>query len=236
MSEYPIRILPNKKYARRININSLYNQCKEALLIRRLDCKEEPFHIIGGYKILNEGIINDDVLEWSTNLLGGEFKIEDICWRQIKQGINEWNDNEDDDVDICDYNGCYEQITSKYFVCISLCRFHNVTIPYKRKFGSEKDLKQYIDKTGEIIKTNNATDEQECHATITIEHKPIMLNYWHMTVGVTPKDFETQIPRDGKKNHSLKKRVKEALHMHILNNVICEVTNIENIPLSLYVK
>lgn len=235
MSEYPIRILPNKKYVRRININSLYSLCKEALLIRRLDCEENPFHSIGNYKILNEGVINDDVLEWSTNLLGGEFKIEDICWRQIREGINEWNDD-DNDVDICNYIGCYEQITSKYFVYISLCRFHNVTIPYKRKFGSEKDLKQYIDKTGETNQTYNAIEGNECHAVITIEHKPTMLNYWHMTVGVTPKDFEMPIPRDSKKNQSLKKRVKEALHMHILNNVICEDTKYDNIPSSLYVK
>lgn len=237
MCEYPIRILPKKEYVKRINVCDLYTSCKEAILIRRLDCEEYPFHCIGGRKILNEGVINDDVLDWSTNLLGGEFKIEDIGWRQIGKGITEWNDG---DIKICDYNESYELTKSKYFIFIPLCRFHNQVIPYKRKFGSRKDLEQYIKKTDEI--NNNvstqwkAEDEFECHAYITVEHKPIVLNYWHMTIEITPRDFDSPMPRDGKNNKSLKKRIKAALHMHILNSLECEVTHIKDIPNELYKK
>lgn len=237
MCEYPIRILPKIQYVKRINIGDLYTYCKEALLIRRLDCEDNPFHYIGGRKLLNEGIINDDVLDWSTSLLGGEFKIEDICWRQIGKGITEWNDEE---INICDYNESYELTKSTYCIFIPLCCLHNQIIPYKRKFGSRKDLEQYTEKTKEfdqeVITQWNSEDELKCHASITVEHKPIVLNYWHMTIEITPYDFELPVARDSKKNRSLKKKVKEALHMHILSNLICEVTRIEDIPKKLYEK
>lgn len=237
MCKYPIRILPKKQYVNRINIGHLYTQCQESLLVRRLDCEGTPFHYIGNQKLLNEGVISDDVLDWSINLLGGEFKIEDICWRQTGKGITEWNDG---DVNICDYDGSYELTKSTNCVFISLCCLHNQIIPYRRKFGSRKDLEQYTVKTSEFNKDVmvqwNTEDELECHATIIVEHKPTMLNYWHMTIEIVPKDFEEPISRDSKKNKSLKKRVKEALHMHIVSNVICKVTHIENIPQTLYVK
>ncbi len=238
MCEYPIKILPKKQYVKCINIDDLCAQCKRAVLVRRIDCDELPFHYIGGYKVLNEGIINDDVLEWSTNLLGGDFDIKDICWRQFGKGIEEWNEG---DVNICDYSGSYEQIKSVNYVSIYLCRFHNKNIPYKRKFGSRKDLEQYTEKTKElnkdIIEHWSSENEFDCIATITIVHKPTMLNYWHMTIEIRPHDFESSVPRDSKKNKSLKKRIKEALHMYILNNVVCEeIHNIEQIPESLYMK
>lgn len=237
MCEYPIRILPKKQYVKRIDIDNLYAMCQESLLVRRLDCDGIPFHYIGGRKLLNEGVIGDDVLDWSTNLLGGEFKIEDICWRQLGKGIADWND---EDVNICDYDGSYELTNLTNCVFISLCCLHNQIIPYRRKFGSRKDLEQYSEITSEFDKNVmaqwNADNELECHATITVEHKPTMLNYWHMTIEISPKDFDAPIPRDSKKNKSLKKRVKEALHMHILSNVICDVTHIEDIPKTLYVK
>lgn len=237
MSKYPIRILPKKQYVKRIDIDKLYTLCKESLLTRRLDCEGTPFHYIGGRKILNEGIINDDVLDWSTNLLGGKFKIKDICWRQIGKGITEWNN---EDVNICDFDGCYELIKSTNYVFIPLYCLHNQIIPYRRKFGNKKDLEQYTIKTNvldkDFIEHWTTEDEIECRATITVEHKPTMLNYWHMTVEIAPEDFKAPIPRDSKKNKSLKKRVKEALHMHILNNVICKETRIKKIPKTLYIK
>ncbi len=237
MCEYPIRILPQKKYVRHIDVNNLYVKCQKSLLVRRLDVDGNPFHYIGGRKLLNEGVINDDVLDWSTNLLGGKFKVEDVYWRQKEKGIIEWNN---EDVNIDDYNGCYEQITSANCVFITINCLHNKSIPYKRKFGSKRNLEQYVEKTHDIeeeaIKHWGVCDEPECHATITVEHKPTMLNYWHMTIEIAPRDFTEPIPRDSKKNKSVKKRVKEALHLHIIKNVMCEKDYVEDIPESLYLK
>lgn len=237
MCEYPIRILPKEQYVRRIDVGLLHKECQTSLLARRLDAEECPFHYIGGRKLLNEGVINDDVLDWSTNLLGGEFKIEDVFWRQKGEGIEEWNDG---DVDICKYNGCYEHTKSSYCVFIAINSLHNITVPYKRVFGSKSDLEKYLEKTHDItvdaIEQQHAGYEQECRATITIEHKPTKLNYWHMTIEITPKDFTEPITRDGKKNKSVKRRVKEALHLHIIKNVICEEPQISGIPQRLYVK
>lgn len=236
MCEYPQRILPKKQYVDRIDINQLCSICKKTSLARRLDVETEPYHYIGNHKLVNEGVINNDVLDWSTNLLGGEFKIEDICWRQKGDGCAEWNN---EDIDICDYNSeCYEQTTSKYCAFITIECLHNIEIPYKRRFGSKKDVEQYAEKTQDItidvIKAWNQDNEPECHATIVVEHKPTMLNYWHMTVGVIPRDFKEPISRDCK--NSVKKRVKEALYLHIIKNITCDEPDIEEIPVKLYLK
>lgn len=234
MCDYPSRILPNRQYVRRINIDELHVKCQNSLLIRRLDSDEYPFHEIGGRKLLNEGVINDDVLDWSTNLLGGEFKIEDICWRQTLKGVAEWNGEE---VDIHNYDGNYHQIVPTYYIFIKINCLHKATIPYNRKFGSKKELEQYAKKTNDVTKDNidwYVDNEVECHATITIEHKPTMLNYWHMTIEITPRDFDKPMPRNGKQNKSLKKKVREALHVYLVSNVMCEVESVENIPKELY--
>lgn len=204
-----------------------------------MDTEECPFHYIGGRRILNEGIITDDVLDWSTNLLGGKFKTEDAFWRQKGKGTTPWKDK-DGNVNLCHYNGCYEQTTSKHCAFITVKCLHNKEIPYKRVFGNKKDLEQYAEKTHDVTKEAleqwHTDAEPECHATITIEHKPIVLNYWHMTIEITPKDFANPIPRDSKKNKSIKKRVKEALHLHIIKNIICEEPyQMEEIHKELYV-
>ncbi|WP_289300746.1 hypothetical protein [Xylanibacter muris] len=207
-------------------------------MVRRLDFDGNPFHYIGGRKLLNEGVVSDDVLDWSTNLLGGEFKIEDILWKQKGDGIIEWNE---EDVDICDYDECYEQMAQANSVFITVNCLHKTIVPYRRKFGSKGDLEQYAEKTHdidkEIIEQYHAGYEPECHATVTVEHKPTKLNYWHMTIEITPRDLTEPMPRDGKKNKSVKKRVKEALHLHIIKNLICEEPrNVEDIPKVLYLK
>ena len=236
MCNYPIRILPRRQYVDRINVNDLCIKCNQSVLLRRLDSEGKPFHIIGGRKLLNEGVISEDVLDWSTNLLGGEFKIEDICWRQKNGGIADWNGG---DVKICDFDECYQHVETPYYVCIAVNRLHKITIPYKRRFGSRQDLEQYVEKTNDITKEDIAQyigGELECRATITIEHKPTMLNYWHITIGITPRDFTDPMPRNSTKNKGVKKRVREALHLHIIDNVMCETPNIEDIPKELYLK
>lgn len=237
MCEYPKRILPKREYVRRIDVDDLKEKCQQALLARRLDGGENHFHYIGGRKILNEGVINEDVLNWSTNLLGGEFKTEDVCWRQKNEGSKEWND---ETVDLCNYGGCYELTISADCVFITISCLHKTIIPYKRKFGSRDDLRQYAENTSDITKDVveqwNAKDELDCRASIIVGHSPTMLNYWHMTIDITPKDFAEPMPRDGKKNKGLRRKVREALHMHILNNILCEEPHVEGIPEDLYIR
>lgn len=236
MCEYPIRLLPQRLYVKSIKVDKLCAQCTQPFLARRHDGETVPFHYIGGRRILDEGVINNDVLDWSTNLLGGGFKTEDICWGQHEHGTDEWDG---EDVVLDNYEGCYEQI-SACCLFIAFNSLHNITIPYKRRFGSIKDLEQYAEKTNDIsmdiVNLWDINNEAECNATINVEHKPTMLNYWHMTIGITPKDFIEPMSRDGKKNKSLKKRVREALHLHILNNIIIEEPQIENIPEDIYIK
>lgn len=239
MCKYPIRILPKKQYVKHIDVDILCSTCEHSILARRLDVCEGgqlPFHEIGGQKLLNEDAISEDILDWSTNLLGGEFKIEDIGWKQKGSGIKDW-DNED--VDICKYEDCYSRIETEYYSAfITVDCLHNKIIPYRRNFADKASLVQYYNSTGDITKETvdqwNNNKEIECQATIKVEHKPTMLNYWHMTVGIIPRDFKEPIPRDLNKQKSLKKSVKRALRLYILKNISCEIHQEYKIPENIY--
>lgn len=237
MCQYPIRILPQKRYVKNINIDELNEHCKKSFLVRRLAPDENPFHNIGGQKLLKEGVIKDDVLDWSTNLLGGEFKVEDIQWKQEGEGCSYWKGEE---INIADYEGCYTCLESVYPVFIAIGKLHKMGIPYKRKFGQKSDVIHYAEDTHDLTKEDveqwTPKEDPQCHATITVEHKPTKLNYWHMTVEITPLDFKEPMDRNSKRSKSLKDRVKKALHAHIVKNVQCKCTEIESIPEPLYIK
>lgn len=235
MCQYPTRILPKPRYIKLVNVDELNERCKKSFLVRRLETTGNPFHIIGGRKLLNEGVIDEDVLDWSTNLLGGEFQVEDICWRQKGEGVSPW---EEEEINIADFKNCYERIDLAFPIFIAIEKLHKIEIPYRRNFGSKADAIKYAEATQDLAEetlTRWTSDvEPECHATITIEHKPIRLNYWHMTIEITPHDFVEPIDRDSKKKKGLKERVKKALHLYIINNVQCECTELEQLPESIY--
>jgi len=237
MCHYPKRILPKLQYAQRINVDGLKAANPVSMLVRRLDCVGNPFHCIGGRKLLNEGVIDNDVLDWSTNLLGGEYKIEDIRWRQKGERNTEWNEG---DVDINEYGNCYEYLDDANPIYIPVGKLHQISIPYKRKFGSKADAYKYAittqDLDEEVAEQFLLAEDIECHATIKVEHKPTVLNYWHMTIGIIPRDFQEPIPRNTQNNKSLKKRVKAALHLHIVNNVQIDYMDSIKLPESLYIK
>lgn len=224
---YPESIMPQNNYMTALDVDALNSQLQAVYMARRLE--GQPYHIMGGEKILDDEAISEDVIDWSVCLLGGKFQVEDLKWRQLGEATVSWKG---ENVKLEDFSGCYElkeDITPLY---LEMRKFHNVSVPYQRQFGSKQDVLKYQSKTGEPsneeIESWDKVSPLKCREIITVTHAPNKLNYWHMMVQARPLDMEYPINRN--KKGTLKKNVRSALRLYILNSVTLNCPTFNMLP------
>lgn len=216
---YPVSIMPQEDYVPVLDVDALNKRLQSVYMARRLEGR--PYHIIGGEKVLDDEAISEDVIDWSVCLLGGKFQVEDLRWRQLGEGASSWTG---ESVKFEDFEGYYELRDNMTPLYLNMRKFHDVYVPYQRRFGNMNDILSYREKTGEPSELElekwDKTSPLECQEHITVVHAPNKLNYWHMMIQVRPLDMERPIDRN--KKGALKRSIRNALHLYISNTVTLE--------------
>lgn len=189
---YPKRILPNVKYVVSIDVDNLLDKVGGFFLSRRISGSiEENVCVFAGRRRLRVEALGR-IPDMSLNLLGGKFiEKRHNKYRQFNQAAKEWGGER---VYLKDFIGQYEEIDNCSSVAYRGRDLHRVAVPYKKAVNKKE--KEKLKCRGINLDRFADSDEVCLQGIIKLEHKPTMLNYWHMVMDLFPQDEEIPIKRD----------------------------------------
>lgn len=189
---YPKRILPTVKYVVSINVDILLAEVRDFVVSRRIKGSiEENTCVFAGQRRLRVEALGS-IPNMSLNLLGGKFiEKRHNRFRQVGEAAEEWHGER---ILMKSFIGKFEVVDNCSAVAFRGKDLHRVAVPYKKAATrAEKDklksrgidLDRFVD--GSVINHEGL---------IKLEHKPTMLNYWHMVLDLFPQEAELPIKRD----------------------------------------
>ena len=189
LSNYPKDIIPKPQFVIKIDIDNLINKIGDFIICRRLNGKLEDNLIdFNGRKRLKIEALGD-IINLSTNLLGAKFKTDEhLMFAPKGDGRDDWNGEV---VDLSKYKDSYTIVQNFSFVTYKGVHLHNRAFPYCKTL-SKDDIKK-ADSLGIDVGKLNELSEAQFSGAIYLEHKPTMLNYWHIVMDLYPQGSDTPI-------------------------------------------
>jgi hypothetical protein len=169
--KYPLEIIPKKGYLRTIDFQT-FPKDLNLVLIRRSNCltQLETFTKLGTLK--EQAILKDQLPGMSLFLLGGFFKIEDIYFRQIKNGDLDWSGEK---IFFCDLKKDYEKLNSAIPIYFNFKDIDEISFPYAKVGDEAKKISKSLG-----LQTTPTDGKYKFNGTSSIKHVPVNLNYWHV--------------------------------------------------------
>lgn len=226
---YPESILPNSRNNKPFPIDKLPPAAHS--LTRRIEGKlSDKAEVVGGRLRLDPDCLGE-IVGMSVNLLGGHFLPEYSPILQKGKGKDPWDGFSD--IAIADYSGCYED-TGYDYVFYRMDLLHGAAYPNVYKFNNKGTYKAYQTFLEQKVYPQ-FTDgiEVPISVTLTLEHAPTNLNYWHFVVKTSLTDDAKLLKRDGS--------WRDMIFKHLLLTVYCReatetLTTDGAIPVELYEK
>lgn len=186
-SSYPRSILPEVGFVVKIVIDDLLDKVNLFVLSRRLPGRlEDNIVIFGGKKRVRIASLGK-IPNWSLNLLGGKFlEKAHTKFRQFDEAASDWDGKP---VILENYIDKCEVIKDSSSIDYLGRDIHNISVPYVKEV-KDKDEKKRLREAGVRIEDFTSVN---LSAEIRLEHKPSMMNYWHVVMDIYPQESDTPI-------------------------------------------
>lgn len=229
---YPSCISPRIGNRYRLPMRLLLRDYPELTVARR--CEDpDPFAYSGTGKIkkLKDTVFGDEnLLEMSVNLLGGNFKLCHMPFNPSRQYVeSDWCGKEEFDFSMSEDFYRFEETYGVVYFGVS--QVNIFTFPYpkavdKKDYPSLKDVgektkkKEGIDK--ELVGAFGDLDKgmTEMQAWLRVNHHPNILNYWHMQIDVYGVGHEGYFRHEEKSAEA--RHVRQRMREYITHIAICE--------------
>jgi len=157
-----------------MDIDEIKANC-HVYICRRIDDVEDVIYRQDRFKdsVWSGQGINLHDMSW--NLLGKYFITDHIKYSPIKRGVEPWNNNLI--VNPFDTIGNFELKTNYLVAYVPLDKIHRITFPISLEGQAQKD---FIAKTNIEPKPIANKNGLIVYGELLIEHKPTILNYWHV--------------------------------------------------------
>lgn len=181
-------IAPKAFFLQNMDIDAMLSEDIPLVTVRRSKYPFEEIEDIDGSKHLSEDCVDEDVFNYSMNLLGGMFEPSlHLNIRPIGDGWQKW-----DGKTILSEQKVKELSAEEYGYPIyyKVEDFHNKTFPYKKTvvkekaYETEKDRLVKLGLSTAIGIWNKDNPEVDFMGKTLVNHEPSMLNYWHVTLDV----------------------------------------------------
>ena len=209
MASYPETILPKSINVKPFPIDKL-DPTKHSLTRRIEGRLSDKAEVVGGRLRLDPDCLGV-IVDMSVNLLGGRFLPKYSSILQKGKGKASWDGLSD--IALSDYAGCYEETGFDYvYYCMGL--LHNAIYPNVYKFKNKDTYKAYQTFLEQKVYPQ-FTDgiEVPVSVTLTLEHDPTNLNYWHFVVKTSLTGGAKQLKRSGS--------WRDMIFKHLLQTVYC---------------
>lgn len=223
---YPIEILPQRVFKKKLNIDRLLKKYKNLLAVRQVKGEESSYWLEteNGDYVLSDTVFDSSIANLSLNLAGGLFNIDrDAHLRFLPTSLQAkaaWEGGRVNP-DVVSNKDSY----SFSYPCFGLCFFirtiHERAFPFYKHFNSQAERDNYeqivLKSTSEKEKKydahlvgafENKHSNVAIKPRIKVHHAPSNANYWHITLDTyRPTDTSPISPYD-KQNNSDKKMFK----------------------------
>lgn len=216
MPQYPKEILPQENYLIQLHFDEMLDEIP-LTAVRRSGKKID---YSANSDLPENCITGQDVAGMSMNLLGGGYKAEEhLKFRTRGRGSDAWDGGTITEVS----DGDYEIVEVGSPIFFSFKRLHHVRIPYERQFGSENEFYSYYNNMNQSDASSSdivwkRDGPNEVWGEIFVEHKPTMMNYWHVELLISDRISEANLierTRSGW-NKCLRRKVVAYLRSHYL--------------------
>lgn len=227
---YPKDIVPQPQYVIKIDIDNLLDKIGDFLICRRLNgsLDDNIIEFNGRKKLTIEAL--GDIINLSTNMLGAKFRTDKhLMYSPKGDATNDWDGKP---VDLSKYNESYTIVENYSFVTYKGKGLHNHDFPYWKAL-SKDDIKK-AESLGIDLGKLNELSEAQFTGKIRLEHKPTMLNYWHVVMDLYPQDSED--PLVDKKARWKKNMARFVLEKILTIDFEIEIESIPSISKKNYIK
>lgn len=222
---YPIIILPQRKYKKRLCIEKLLNKYVDLMAVRLVCGVEEDFVLESesGEKVIQDSVFTSSMANLSINLAGGVFDTsaeEHLRFLPISEyGKAQWKGGK---VDV----GAFSSTESYTFnvpcfgLCFSVNAIHERSFPFHKGFKNQQERDEYAKQVDEatteeekrydanIVGEFKKNSPVSVRGRIKVHHSPTNGNYWHITLDTyRPNEKDFVLP-DGKRQSSDKQMFK----------------------------
>ena len=189
---YPTSILPEVGYVLKIDVDDLLDKVEGFVVSRRINGSvEDNVDYFAGHRRLRIEALGS-IPNMSLNLLGGRFiEKKHTKFRQRDEAADAWDGKI---VLIEDYAGKYEELKNCTAVSFRGKDLHRIAIPYK-KTVADKGEREKLHRLGIDLDRFSDNKDVNLQGMIKLEHKPTMLNYWHLVMDIYPHASEVPIMR-----------------------------------------
>ncbi len=145
--------------------------------------------------ILSEDCVADDVFNYSMNLLGAGFNVDEhLALRQVGNGKKRWRGKAEELLSEEEIEESYEVVEESFPIYYKVEAIDGLDIPYKRSFAKQSDFKNVNDRLIELGKQSAVKvwdpgkKEAQMVACTAVNHDPSLMNYWHVTLDAYTAD------------------------------------------------
>ena len=191
-SSYPKEILPTSKYVIKIDIDDLLGKVSDFLVCRRIKGSLEENTVTFNGKVRLKVEALGKIPNLSTNLLGAKFQADQhIAFSPTGDARCDWDGK---NIDLAKFKDSFQVVENCTYVAYHGDALHNIPVPYRKNLN--KDDKNKLASRGINLDNFITKGEAELTGTIKLEHKPTMLNYWHIVMDIYPYDSPDPIKKD----------------------------------------
>ena len=219
---YPTEILPSTDFVTKLDMNTLMLKYPRLTLARQVSgtLKEYLEEVEGkDEKVLSMRIFSNSMYNLSMNLLGGLFHIEKHLpfLPKNEKACSPWDGNA---INMEDYIGTdyFTETRPCFGIYFQVNDLDGLYVPYRKQFKSQEEFNQYKEQAqtiadhldiviNQLIVGTFESSKQptEINARTKVNHSPVQLNYWHMTLDTYLANSENYINGQTKLGNAEKK-------------------------------
>ena len=191
-SSYPKEILPTSKYVIKIDIDDLLGKVSDFIICRRINGSLEENTVAFNGKVRLKVEALGKIPNLSTNLLGAKFNAyKHIAFSPTGNARCDWDGK---NIDFEKFKDSFQIIENCTCIAYHGDILHNIPVPYRKNLNKED--KNKLASLGINLDNFITKGEAELTGTIKLEHKPTMLNYWHIVMDLYPYASSEPIKKD----------------------------------------
>lgn len=244
--EYPKELLPSAEYVLNLNISELLHENASLTIVRQYS--GEIRYTENGHPTISDDMwpSSNRIIGLSMNLLGGLYEADKHLPFLPKpyRATMPWDAT---NVDLDSFgNDDYSFESDAVGIYIPVAGIQNHVFPYNCTFASIEER----DKCEQVANDTQAAYDLEfetaavgvftrkdipveTYAITQIIHNPVMLNYWHVTLGVLPIVDTVHIED---RNSSRSKRISKLIRKHLSGIASLVQPVLYSIPQTCYIK
>ena len=222
---YPIEIIPQTKYKKRLCVDKLLDKYADLMVVRLVCGTIDDFVLVTeeGETIVSDTVFANSMANLSLNLAGGVFNTNadkhlrflPVC----EYGKSPWN-GKAVDANVFKSKESYSFNSPCFGLCFPVISIHKMTFPFYKGFKNQQERDEYARQVYEAtteeekrfdahivgeFKKNNPVSVK---GRIRVHHSPTNGNYWHITLDTYRPNEKHFVQPEGKKLSSDKQMFK----------------------------